>query len=89
MDLQKEYTALMNKMNRYKTKPLLFEDGCLNGEVRRIELIEASKPYIVIHGVIGFSDKERELLRIYEDTKKKETYHYWPQYHILERLECM
>ena len=90
MDLHKEYKSLMNKMNRYKTKPLVFEDGSLNGKVTRIELVEPESykesSYIAIYGIIGFSDKEAEVLRIFEDTKKKETYHYWREFHILERL---
>lgn len=85
LDLHKEYKSLMNKMNRYKTKPLVFEDGCLNGTVTRIELAE-NESYIAVYGVIGFSDKEAEVMRITEDTKKKEAYHYWREYHILERL---
>ena len=90
LDLHKEYNSLMNKMNRYKTKPLVFEFGSLNGHVTRIELVEAESftelDYIAVYGTIGFSDKEQELLRITEYTNKKAAYHYWPKYHILERL---
>ena len=90
LDLHKEYNTMMNRMNRYKTKPLVFEFGSLNGHVTRIELVEAKSfselSYIAIYGTIGFSDKEQELLRITEYTNKRAAYHYWPKYHILERL---
>ena len=90
IDIQKEYKVLLNHFNRYKTKVLGFECGCVVGYVTEINLIqdpESNYPWdkaIQVRGIAGMDDKERELMVITEKMKKGKDYKYCYQYHILE-----
>ena len=96
LDVKREHEILCNTMNRYKTKKLGFECGCVTGVITKINLIE--DPYmsrvwryaedapkaIEVRGIAGMDSNERVLAVITERWKRGKQYKYWRKYHILE-----
>lgn len=93
MDIRKEYEGLSKRLNRFKTKPLGYEYGCVMGKVTKVKLVKIVdtryfKGYSEAIEVIGLttSDKEHVLMLITEDTVKGKDYKYWWKYHVLEKF---
>lgn len=94
LDIRKEYENLKKRLNRYKTKSLGFEYGCLTGKVANINLIKIKddrcwKRYseaIQIVGIAGLSNEEHTLMILTEDNVKGKDYKYNWKYHIFEKF---
>lgn len=90
IDVEKEYKALKNHFNKYKTKKLGYECGMITGYVTAVNLVQdpnSKFPWvkaIEIKGVAGFDTTEKVLMLITENWTKKKDYKYWREYHILE-----
>lgn len=93
IDVEREYKALKNKLNKYKTKKLGFEYGMSCGYVTQVNLVEDPfskypwKKAIEVRGLAGFDAHERVLMYITENMSKGKDYKYWKEYHILECFE--
>lgn len=88
IDLDREYKALRNHMNRYKRKRLGFECGCACGYVADVRMVERTGDiprHIEVIGQAGFDAKDRVILAIFDHMKKGRDYKYLKEYHILER----
>lgn len=84
--IEREYNALLKMVQKYKTKQLSFEYGCITGVVSAISLVQdpenSLEKMIEIRGVAGLKKEERVLALISETNKAK--YKYYPKYHVLE-----
>ena len=89
IDLDREYKALRNHLNRYKKKRLAFECGCATGYVSDIRIVDHGDGiprHIEVIGRAGFDTRDHVILAIFDYMKKGTDYKYWREYHILERF---